>query len=245
MNKLIGCLFLVAACGGGGGSNNDMMGDDMPMIDAPPAPLMITISGTATSRGLNGATPVDAATIAAYTNADETTVIGMTTTAADGTFTLTITTTGTAVTGFLKGTKSGFKTSYLYTPTPISMNLASVPMNMLTTTNYDALSNLAGGQQMPQNGLVAQIVLSGADYMSMPVMGATVTSSPASGRYRYNGSNGLPSSTATSTAADGIAYAFNAPPGAITMTASKTGSTFKPTMLNVHADALTQTLITP
>jgi hypothetical protein len=47
------------------------------------------------------------------------------------------------------------------------------------------------------------------------------------------------------TQADGLAYAFNAPVGAITVTASKSGSTFKPTMLTIHADALTQTLVTP
>jgi hypothetical protein len=214
------------------------------MIDAPPAPLMITLSGTATERTINGSAPVNGATIAAYADADENTALATTTSAADGTFSLTIMTTGTAVTGFLKATKSGYTTSYLYTPTPISADLAMVPMNMLTTQNFGFLSTLANANQTAGKGVVALIVLSASDLMSTPVMGATITSTPASMPYRYN-MNGTPNSGATSTAADGIAYAFNAPVGAITMNANKTGTTFKPTALKVHADALTQTIVTP
>jgi hypothetical protein len=249
MKKLIGCLLVVAACGGGGSKNdgnNDSTTDSMNMIDAPPAPLMITLSGTATSRGLGGTTPVDGATIAAYADADENTALATTTTNAQGQFTLTIMTTGTAVTGFLKATKSTFKTSYLYPPTAIAADLAMIPMNMLTTQNYDTFTGaLANANQDPAKGVVAMIILSATDPMSTPVAGATITTSPASMPYRYNGSSGLPSQSATSTAADGLAYAFNAPVGAITVNANKSGSTFKPTSLKVHADALTQTLVTP
>ncbi len=237
------CLAALAACGGGGGNNNDGPGGDG-SIDTV-VPTMITISGTASSRGLGGTTPVDGAMIAAFASSDEANPVATATTDAQGNFSLTITTSGAALDGFLKATKSGMKTSYLYPPAPVSADLAMVPMNMLTTGNYDTLSTLAQGNQQPTNGLIAMLVLSGPDLTSTPVAGATISSSPASNPYRYNGGTGLPSSQSTSTQADGIGYAFNAPVGAITVSAMKTGSTFKPTALKSHADALTQTIITP
>jgi hypothetical protein len=120
-----------------------------------------------------------------------------------------------------------------------------IPMNMVTPTTFDALSTFAGGNQMPGKGVVAALVVSGPDVTSTPVAGAAISTSPASTAYRYNGTNGLPSATPTMTAADGIGYAFNAPVGAMMVTASKSGSTFQATTLTVHADALTQTIVTP
>jgi hypothetical protein len=49
----------------------------------------------------------------------------------------------------------------------------------------------------------------------------------------------------TATNTDGLAYALNAPAGAISVTATKTGSTFKATSLKIRTDALTQTIVTP
>src|SRR5690349_20719546 len=131
MKKLL-CLLVLAACGGGGGSNDDGMN----MADAPIAPMNVMVSGTASSRGLGGATPEQGVTIAAYATSDENTALATTMTDASGNFTLMIPTTGTAINGFLKATKSGFVTSYLYPPSPISGNLMMVPMNMLSTSNY-------------------------------------------------------------------------------------------------------------
>lgn len=238
MKKLI-CLLVFAACGGGGSDS------DSTMPDTAIAPMTVTISGTASSRSSNGTAPEAGVTIAAYANTDENTPLAMAMTDASGNFTLTITTTGTAINGHLKATKSGFTTSYLYPPTAISGDLMMVPMNMLTTQNYMFLHTIAQVSKTPGTGVIGMLVVSGPEVTSTPVAGATISSSPASMPYRYNGTNGLPSSSATATQADGLAYAFNAPAGAITVNASKSGSTFKPTMLKVHADALIQTIITP
>jgi hypothetical protein len=249
MKELIGCLLVVAACGGGGkndGTNDNSDGNnDSMMIDAPPAPLMITLSGTAVERAVAGTTPVNGATIAAYAEADENTALATTTTAADGTFTLTIMTTGTAVTGFLKATKTGLATSYLYPPTAISADLAMIPMNMVQPTLLDNIYTIAGeGPRDPAKGTLGLIVLSGAELSSTPVVGAKVTTTPASKAYRYSGSGGLPTSmTATNT--DGLAYALDVPVGAISVAATKTGSTFKPTSLKIRTESLTQTIVTP
>lgn len=229
---------MLVACGGGGNNN------DVTMPDAP-VPSTFTISGTATSRSSNGSNPEAGVTIEAYAKADENTPIATATTDAAGNFSLTITSSGDALDGFLKGTKNGFTTSYLYPPRPVGGDLAMVPMNMLTTNNFDLLYTIAQVTPTPGTSVIGMIVLSGSELSSMPVAGATITTSPASNPYRYNGNLGLPSSSAMTTAADGLAYAFNAPAGAITANATKTGSTFQPTMLKAHADALTQTIVTP
>jgi hypothetical protein len=236
MKNLLACLLVVAACGGGGGNDDGMT------ADAPPAAAMVTLSGTASSRGIGGASPEAGVVIAAFSNDNEATPLAMTTTDATGNFTLTITTSGTAINGYLQATKSGFITSYLYTPTPIAADQAMIPMNMIASNLWGTLSTLGNGNQMDTNGLVAAIVVSGSELTSPAVAGATITTTPASGAYRYN-SGGLPNKDATATAADGIGYAFNAPPGPISVTASKSGSTFKTTMVKSRAMALTQTLV--
>ena len=239
MKKLL-CLLVLAACGGGGGGNSD----DGAMPDTPVGST-VTVSGTASKRGLGGATPEAGVTIAAYAVTDENAALATTMTDASGNFTLMIPTTGSPIQGFLKATKSGFVTSYLYPPSPISGDLMMVPMNMIATGDFGTLYAFAQTSQMAGKGTIGMLVVSAAELTSPPVAGATVSTSPASPTYKYNGTNGFPSGSATVTAADGLAYAFNAPVGAITINASKSGSTFKPTMLTVHADSLTQTLITP
>ncbi|HLL23161.1 MAG TPA: hypothetical protein VK427_13575 [Kofleriaceae bacterium] len=206
---------------------------------------MFTISGTATSRNLGGSSPEAGVLVAAYAKTDENTPIAMGTTDASGVFMLTITSNGTALDGFLKATKSGFTTSYLYPPRPVTADLAMVPMNMLTTGNFDTLYTLAAVSKTPNTGVIGLVVLSGPDFSSTPVEGAKITTDPSSPAYRYNSPQGLPTSQGTMTVADGLAYAFNAPAGAISVSATKSGSTFKPTTLSVRADALTQTIVAP
>ncbi|MDQ3295793.1 MAG: hypothetical protein M3619_04355 [Myxococcota bacterium] len=236
------------ACGGDGGGGDGGGGDASPdssgtvdaAPDAPSAPAMITLSGTATSRTAGGAQNVADAVIAAYRSSDEATPVAMTTTAANGTFTLTVPTGGVALDGFLKATKAGFVVTYLYAPKPITADTAMLPINMLTTTNYEALYNLTRVPKEANKGTVALVV---TDAATMPVAGAAISSTPAA-TYKYN-MNGLPSSSATVTAADGVGYMMNAPLGAITVSATKTGSTFASHGVKVFQDSLTTTLIVP
>ena len=234
---LVSAIWLVA-CGGGGTSGN---ATEAGVVDGPVAPTMITISGTASSRGLGGTTPVDAATIAAYRNTDEATPVAMTTTNAQGNFSLTFDTGGMALVGFLKATKNGFAATYVYSPDPLAADTTGIPVNMLTSGNYDTIYTITQTSQMANTGTVAVIV---RDAAMMPVAGATVSSMPAA-TYKYNGSNGLPNANASSTQADGTGYMLNAMPGPITVTASKTGLTFRSFPVKAFADSLTTTLIIP
>jgi hypothetical protein len=241
-------LLGLAACGGDVKVNPDAdrPGEDADVqIDGPPAPPMITITGQAVSRGIGGAQPVADAMIAGYRNRDETTPISAPVmTDAQGNFTMVIDTRGEALDGFIKATKAGFKETYLYPAAPIAAD-TTAPVNMVSENLYGTLSTLAQGNQQAGNGLIALVVVDGASATSMPVAGATVSSMPASGAYRYN-QGGFPNVNATATAADGVAYMFNAPPNvAITVSAMKAGSTFTSHRLKAWPDQLTTTLITP
>src|SRR5437762_8460175 len=76
-----------------------------------------------------------------------------------------------------------------------------------------------------------------------PVAGATVTSMPA-GAVRYNAGGG-PSSTATATAADGVAYIANVAPGNVTVQATASGHALRQHTVNARANAITLTEIQP
>ncbi len=220
--------------------------DAKQFLDAPPTQnLMITISGQATTRDQNGATPAAGVKIEGFRNSDENTPIAMTMTDAQGNYSLTIQTNGEAVDGFLKATKTGLKDTYLYPPYPLAMDYANAPVIMVTPSTYDTLSTIAQANQQPGNAVVALVVTDGTN----PVGGATVTSTPvANPPVRYNAMVGtvvLPSAMATETITDGIAYLFNLPPGQVSVSASKTGSSFASHGLKAWADQLTTTVIVP
>jgi hypothetical protein len=261
------CLFsfipvlVVAACGG---SDDDRPATDAAVdapgvivdasADAPPAPPMITISGTAVERTVTGSVPVAGATIAGYRNSDDTTPVAMATSGADGSYMLTVATGGIALDGYLKATKEGLKDTYLYPPAPLAADVTA-PINMVSPFIYGAIPGLAGVTQDAGNGLIAMVVVSGATADSAPVAEATVSIIPtiadtedANGTaYRYNNpANGLPSEDATSTAPDGTAFVFNVPPSTnVVVMAMKAGSTFIAHGLKAWPDQFTTTLVTP
>jgi hypothetical protein len=80
------------------------------------------------------------------------------------------------------------------------------------------------------------------DSANNPIAGATVSSTPA-GTIRYNGANGFPTSGATATASDGLAFVFNVTAGTVNISAAKAGSTFQAHDVNARADQITTTLI--
>jgi hypothetical protein len=243
-------VVVAAGCGSDGkdkGSTDASVNngpDAKQFNDAPPTMTVeITVSGQATARDQSGAVPAAGVTIEAFRNGNESTPIATTTTDASGNYSLTIQTNGESIDGFLKAAKTGFKITYLYPPYPLMMDFGMASVIMVTPTTYDALSNISGGGQQPGNGLIGMVVTDGTN----PVAGATVSTNPA-GTYRYNAMVGtvvLPTSSATSTHTDGIAYAFNVPPGQVTVGAMKTGQTFSSHGLKAWADDLTTTVIVP
>ncbi|HUJ60763.1 MAG TPA: hypothetical protein VLX92_19810 [Kofleriaceae bacterium] len=250
MTKLCIALGMLAACGSSGSKNpggtTDAPGGgsdsgNKVYLDAPGnVPATITVSGNAAEQGLGSSTPQAGVAIAAYAPSDETTALATATTDAQGNYTLAITTHGAPVDLFVKASKASYMDTYLYPAAPLVADTPMSDVNMITPSNFSSLSTFAGGNQMSGKGVIALAVLDGS---GMPVTGATVSSDPASNPYRYDGSGGIPSSTATSTSSDGYAYMFNVP-GQVTITASKSGATFKSHAVDAHPDAFTQTVVT-
>jgi hypothetical protein len=244
--------FALVGCGSDGkdkgGTDASVNGVDAKKFNDAPATMnaMITVSGQATSRNTSGSAPEAGVTIEAFRNSNEATPIATTTTDAQGNYSLTIQTNGEAIDGFLKATKSGFVTTYLYPPYPLMMDYANAPVLMITPSTYDTLCSFgqAGCARGDGIGIIGLVVTDGTN----PVGGATVTSNPLASPIRYNAMVGtvvLPSTTATSTYTDGIAYLFNLPPGQVTVSATKTGQTFASHGLKAWADELTTTVIVP
>jgi hypothetical protein len=237
--KRVVLAALLAACGSSSSPGGTTDGNNS-TIDSPPAPAMIKLSGIAQSKGTSTA-PLQGVAIAAFANSAPTTPIAMTTSAADGTFTLDITTNGTALDGFLKATISGYIDTYLYPPIQVAADYSGVTVFMVTSSTYDLLANtLCKGNQLTTNGAIAAEVL---DASAMAIAGAKVSSSPAATKYCYN-QGGFPNSSAMMTDTDGIGYMLNVT-GDATVSATKSGTTFHSHSVNARAGALTLTIIQP
>jgi hypothetical protein len=232
------CCFAIG-CGGDGGGG----GADAGFMDAPPnVPAMITISGEATKReGAGSATPAEGVMVAAYKNSDPNTPIATATTDAAGLYTLTVTTNGQALDGYLKSTLAGFLDTYLYPPRPLVENFDGASLNIINQSSLDLLNTLCQNSQDPANAVIAVLVVDATD---TAVEGAAVASTPASGDYCYNADSGFPGGD-TVTNTDGIAYMLNVPAGNVMVTATKSGTTFRSHTVTARVDALTTTVIQP
>jgi len=246
LTLLVAPCFAVAACGGS--SSSSPSGS----IDAPAAdgagsstPGMLTLSGTAKEIAASGQTAIAGVVLTAYNAADDS-VLGTATSAADGAFSITVNAGGAGINGYLKARTPGtgtnaYKDSYLYPPTTLTTDYASVPVYVLKVSTYNLVNNiLLGNNQSAQNGWIALLV---QDAAGAPVAGAAVTSAPM-GQVNYNASN-LPSTTPTVTAADGIAYDTNVTAGDVVVKATRTGTPFTMHSIKVRPDVVTLTLVTP
>jgi hypothetical protein len=239
--RIVGALVLIAACGS---SNNGGNVDAPPppvdskiFMDAPPnVPATITVSGVATEDGQNSSTPLAGVAVELLKTSDDSS-LGSATSAADGSYSITVQTNGLVVDAYLHGSASGYVDNFAYPTAPLQAD-ATIGPSMVTTTNFSLLGGVAG--QSPNLGFIAVEILDGS---GNPVEGATISSNPASGKYNYN-SGGIPTGT-TATASDGQGYFVNVPAGAITISAAKSGIAFKSHVVKAHVGALTVSTIEP
>ena len=240
-------VVMVVACGGDSKTTNpdapsNPPADSSSTVDTP-AGAAIKVSGTTTERTLTGMAVVSGVTVAAYRNGDDATPVAMTTSATDGTFTLSVPTTGGPLDGYLKATKQDLKDAYLYPPAAITADITA-PVNMIKQATWDTLVSVAigSGNQQADKGLIALLVVSGLTADSTPVAGAVVTSSPQS-TVRYN--NGIFPNGTTSTADDGLAFLFNVATDSVMVNASKGATTYQSHSVKARPDVFTTTIITP
>jgi len=225
-------IFLFAACG------DDLKGQT---VDAAVNGPSLKISGTAGQQMAAGApAPAAMVLVQAFANDDETTALGEATTGADGKYSLTVP--GTEFDGYLKATKDGNVDTYLSLPR-LTADFASAGINEIDVNLFAFLRGPTIGMQATGQGTVALEVV---DATLAPVAGAAVTSDPAATHVGYSSTGALPIDiTATESLADGRAFLFGVTGAAVTITATATGHTFKPTTLKVRADVFTTTFVTP
>jgi len=170
----------------------------------------------------------------------DTTHLAGDTTNTPGQYSLPIPTGGTPVNGYLAISDSGHHIdTYAYPAVPLAADVTENVL-MVSRSEFSFLAAAAGITPVAGDGFIGVVV---RNCQGAPVAGATVTSMPA-GAVRYNAGGG-PSSTATATAADGVAYIANVAPGNVTVQATASGHALRQHTVNARANAITLTEIQP
>ena len=172
--------------------------------------------------------------IAAYQTGNDGSPLATATSDAQGHYSLTVDM--PALDGYLKLTKSGYTDTYLYPAAPWTQS-ATLDASLLSTTTFGLLVTFAGGDS--SKGVIIANILDGS---GAPVSGAKISSSPASGVYRYSDGTGAPTSP-SGTSSDGTAFFLSVPLGAVTISASKSGALFHSHAVVARANALVTTIL--
>lgn len=247
---------------GGGGSAADASTspdatptpDAMPAPDADPSayaclgqPLPTTaidplaVSGSVYTIGLGGQSPIAGANIQAFATGTTTSPLASTTSAASGAYSMNTVTGGNPLNAYVKAVATSYLDTYLIPPWPLTAGFDNASVIMLSGSTLGLLAQLTGATQSMSNGFVALVVL---DCNNDPVAGATVTVTGTHGAIKYMSSN-FPSGSATATDVDGIAFIFDVAPGTVTVDASVNGMSLREHSVNVIANTLTATVVTP
>lgn len=230
-------LIFLAACGGG-----DDDGGDNSNVDAPPAPQTIMVSGVAETVDGTDTVPLEGATIEAFRESGGA-ALASTTSAADGTYSLTLETGGVAISGYLKGTSAGRLDTYLYPPRPLAADQADATMLIINQDTLDLLGIFAGVNQDPAKGFIGLIVQDGN---GTATAGATVTISPMGTATILYADGGLPSQSATMTDDSGTVFIANTNVGEITVDGVAPGAQpLHEHAVNARAGVITTTLLDP
>lgn len=239
--KFLAIALFVAACGSStnkGGPDAAKSPDARVFEDAPPnVPAMITIGGTAYDSGQNSSTPLAGVAITLKNRADDTTIASATSDA-QGKYSMSVTTNGHVVDAYLLATMSGYTDAASFPAAPFAADNMKADSNLVTTSNFGLLSLYTG--QMSSNGIVVAEIL---DASSMAVQGAVVSSTPAAGSVLYSNSSGMPAS-GSSTNTDGTSFLVNVAPGSVSISATKSGMTFKTHDVTAKANTFTSTVVT-
>ena len=233
---LLGLSIVIGACSGDSSGPAEGFGC---VNDPPPttAPSLVTVNGSIRANALSPG-PVSNAIITAFrVGAPDTIAIDTSNTPGD--YSVSITTGGTPVNGYLKVKHSGQLDTYAYPSRPLSANLTTNVL-MPTQSELDFLGVAVGVTQSGSNGFIGVVV---RDCFGATVAGASVSTSPA-GTVKYN-SNGAPSASATSTSTDGVAYVFNVAAGDVTVKANGGGETLRQHVVTARAGTVTLTEIQP
>jgi len=240
-------IAAVVACGSSGNKNGDAAKAGSDGSGAGP----ITIMGTTISVASSGSANLAGATVAVYPASDTAgtgTPLAMTTSGSNGAYMLTVPA-AAGMPGFLKASGNNYLDTYLWPPTPLTgSNYTGINVEMLEPSTVQLAAsafacNYSGYSS--SDGLIGVELVSsfGTSGIGSKIAGGTVTATPAAGDTCYDNGSGTPSSSATVTAADGVALMFNVTPGSVTVSGSASGDTFASSQVYANGSALTATLI--
>ena len=186
------------------------------------APATITVSGTVAEFGSSG---VAGARVDAFKSGTAGS-IDSATTDAQGDFSLTVTTGGVPLDGYLKASKTGYVDTYAYPSAPLPAN-ATITLTVVTPSEFNLLAASKSVTPTAGDGAIA---IRPVDCTGAVVNGATVSTSPASTPY----SDG-----------SGDFFEFNLTPGSVTVSGTYQSHTFHSHPVVAFADAVTITIIAP
>lgn len=220
------------------------MVDTPPPVDAPPdsptgdfscfgqpnpttAADPITVGGTTETLSMSGLMTVPGADVGIYKTGTANAVDTQTSDANGGFTSGNIATGGVPFDGYIVGAKTGYRTSYLYPPTPAAASITGAPVALLTDQAVSQLSGFAGSTQDDTNN--GMLFLTVTDCTNTPVQGATVSVKQGATEVGTQFDLGSLVSQAA-----GIIIVFNVPDGATDITGSLGSMTFPTHTVQVH-----------
>jgi hypothetical protein len=237
------------ACGGGGAAddddgtgdidgNNGGGGDSGTPTDAPPAPVMATLSGvTQTTQGTS-TVPLAGVKVEVFARAGGA-ALATTTSDASGAYSLELDITRGPADVYFKGTSATRLDTYLYPPVAVDRSASGATMLLLNQQTLNLIYTAGGVQAQAGKGFVALAVV---DAAGQPMAGATVASMPGTASSIYT-TGTTPDRNRRMTDASGAAFLANTNTGDITISASKSGSTFRSVVVNARSGAFTTTAV--
>jgi hypothetical protein len=211
------------------------------------APDPLTVMGITKEINQNGQVVLGGVMVTAFNSSNNMLGTPQTSDATTGAYTLSVTSGGNPIDGYLHGTKTGqtaYKDTYIYPNAPLAVNQGYVPVLMVSNLTWAFLPALSHGASQPAgSGFMGVEVV---DCTGKPVAGATVTADSGTVRYVMGTGIGDPAAGATSTDVSGIALIFDVTPGtAVNVSGSGGGHTFLQHAVNVRADVVTTTVLAP
>ncbi len=201
------------------------------------APARVTISGSVVDpyQGI----PIASATLQGFLTSAPQTPLFTIQTDSNGMFSQGQGTGGVPTDAFLHITANGSLDTVEFPAVPVADNI-TIDAQMFTSTELGTLAMVAGVTADPTKAL---IIVSVVDCNDAPLVGATVTTTPA-GETRYL-VNRQPSASAVATDPTGVAFIYNLPPSTTQINAMVNGMTLRSHSVLAQAGLVTQTEIQP
>jgi hypothetical protein len=157
----------------------------------------------------------------------------------DGSYSITVETNGRPVSGYVRASLSSYLTSEVYPKSSLVADIGNNGIVVINEAGRSALAQFSEVRLENNTGLATVAVL---DCDGNPVSGAAVVVPGATVRYT---AGGRPDVDATSTSTDGVALAFNIPPGPTTISVSADGAEFADWSAEVRANVVTAVAVVP